>query len=176
MVQTMTVERFGERLRRRVRDMARRIAAALLYFRVVRSPKGPGEPRVLTVTNDLGFYSSVLTATESCGWTTEWARSMKRAVEICRSQLVPIVIYDRNLPDVDWRRALDQLNGASCDVRILLAAPEVDEDLWLTVLHRRGYDVLSRSADPEQLQRELRFAWLSMEKSRLHGTAVLSRG
>src|SRR6185437_15659750 len=108
-----------------------------------------------------------------CGWNAEWARSLKRGVEICRRSLTPIVIYDRNLPDVDWRRALDQLSGAACDVRIILAAPDVDEDLWRNVLHRHGYDVLTRSASAEQLERELRFAWISLDESR---NEMLTRG
>ena len=128
---------------------------------------------ILTVTADVNFYSGVLSATRSCGWNAEWARSLKRAVEICRLRPTPIVIYDRNLPDVDWRRALDQLNGAAYDARILLATPDVDEDLWRMVLHRHGYDVLARSASAEQLERELRFAWLSLDESR-HG--LLTRG
>jgi len=73
------------------------------------------------------------------------------------------VIFDRNLPNVDWRRALDQLSAAASNGRVLLAAPEVDEDLWRLVLRRHGYDVLVRSADTEQLKRELRFAWLSLQ-------------
>jgi hypothetical protein len=89
------------------------------------------------------------------------------------------VIYDRNLPDVDWRYALERLNGVAMESRILLAAPEISEDLWRTVLRRHGYDVLTRSANSEQMKRELRFAWLSLcePQTRDHvevGTPVLS--
>jgi hypothetical protein len=173
MLQTVTVESFGERLRRRFRNAMRRMAVMSHYFRAPMRARAASEPHVVTVTADVNFYSGVLSATESCGWNGEWARSLKRAVEICQSCLTPIVIYDRNLPDVDWRRALDQLSGAAYDVRILVAAPDVDEDLWRMVLHRHGYDVLARSASAEQLERELRFAWLSLEESR-HG--LLTRG
>jgi DNA-binding response OmpR family regulator len=166
MLQTITAESFRERLARKIRNVMRRMAAWSHYFRAPIPAGMASEPHILTVTADVNFYSGVLTATQSCGWNAEWARSLKRAVEICRSRLTPIVIYDRNLPDVDWRRALDQLSGAAYDVRILLAAPDVDEDLWRMVLHRHGYDVLARSASAEQLERELRFAWLSLDESR----------
>jgi DNA-binding NarL/FixJ family response regulator len=89
---------------------------------------------------------------------------MNRGLEICGSRPIQIVIYDRNLPGIDWRDALNRLNAAAAHVRILLAAPWIDEDLWRMVLRRRGYDVLVRSASPEQLKRELRFAWLSLQK------------
>jgi DNA-binding response OmpR family regulator len=172
MLQTVIAESFGERLTRRFRNAIRRIAAISHSFRPISA--GPAlEPYILAVTADVNFYSGVLSATRSCGWNAEWARSLKRAVEICHSRLTPIVIYDRNLPDVDWRRALDQLSGTAYDVRILLATPDVDEDLWRMVLHRHGYDVLARSASAEQLERELRFAWLSLDESR---HSLLTRG
>ena len=132
--------------------------------------KAPAEtasrPGILAITADLGFYSCVLSAACSCGWSAEWANSMNRGLEICASGVVRIVIYDRSLPRVDWRYALDHLSSAASHARILLAAPQVDEDLWRTVLRRRGYDVLTRSASSEQLKRELRFAWLSLQKPR----------
>ena len=118
---------------------------------------------ILTITADLRFYSSILSAAYSYGWSAEWANSMNRGLEICGSRVIRIVIYDRSLPHVDWQYALDHLSSAASQARILLAAPEVDEDLWRTVLRRRGYDVLARSANPEQLKRELRFAWLSLQ-------------
>ena len=166
MLQTVIAESFIERLRRRLRSAVRRVAVMAHYFRPPLPVGAIAEPHVLTVTADINFYSGVLSATRSCGWNAEWARSLKRAVEIGRSRLTQIVIYDRNLPDVDWRRALDQLSGAAYDVRILVAAPDIDEDLWQMVLHRHGYDVLCRSASAEQLERELRFAWLSLDESR----------
>lgn len=173
MLQTVTAESFGERLARRMRNVVRRMTAWSRYLRAPIRAGAASEPHILTVTADVNFYSGVLSATQSCGWNAEWARSLKRAVEICRTRLTPIVIYDRNLPDVDWRRALDQLSGTAYDVRILVAASDVDEDLWRMVLHRHGYDVLARSASAEQLERELRFAWLSLDESR-HG--LLTRG
>lgn len=166
MLQTATAESLGESFRRRIRNLMRRMAALPNCLRPPLPAPGILKPHILTVTADINFYTGVLSATESCGWSVEWARSLKRALEVCRSRLTPIVVYDRDLPDIDWRRALDELSGTPYDVRILLAAPNVDEELWQTVLHRHGYDVLARSASAEQLERELRFAWLSLDETR----------
>lgn len=134
--------------------------------------EGPAEtacrPGILAVTADLGFYSSVLSAACSYGWSAEWASSMNRGIEICRSGAIRIVIYDRNLPCIDWRYGIDRLSAAASQARILLAAPRIDEDLWRAVLRRRGYDVLARSSGSEQLKRELRFAWLSLQEFQPH--------
>jgi hypothetical protein len=65
------------------------------------------QPRVLAVRADLAFYSGVLSAASSARWPTDWARTLNRAVEMCRSKSPPIVIYDGDLPGADWRSAFD---------------------------------------------------------------------
>jgi len=120
-----------------------------------------GEPRVLAVTADLCFYSGVLNAATSARWRTEWARTLDRALELYRLKSPPVVIYDGNLPGVEWGWAFDRLSAVAGHARILLAAPSIDEELWKNVLSRHGYDVVERTASSEQLGRVFRFAWLS---------------
>jgi len=158
----------------KVCDFAKRMIAGR-HFQDDRTAEDVSHPDILAITADLGFYSCILSAACSCGWSAEWASSMSRGLEICGSRVIRIVIYDRNLPRVDWRNALAQLSSTASHARILLAAPQIDEDLWRTVLRSRGYDVLARSASSEQLKRELRFAWLSLRESRHYeeqGTAA----
>jgi DNA-binding response OmpR family regulator len=136
-------------------------------------------PGILAVTADVRFYSCVQNAAGSLGWNVEWASSLSRGLGVCRAHSIRIVIFDRNLPDVDWRYALQRLSGVAAESRILLAAPEISEDLWRTVLRQHGYDVLTRSANSEQMKRELRFAWLSLCEPQAReqveiGTPVLS--
>jgi hypothetical protein len=119
-------------------------------------------PRVLAVTADIGFYAGVLSAASSAQWRTEWARTFNRAIEICRLKSPPIVIFDGNLPGVEWEWAFDRLSALPSQSRILLAAPTIDEELWRNVLRRHGYDVVERAASSEQLGRVFRFAWLSL--------------
>jgi hypothetical protein len=119
-------------------------------------------PGVLAVTADIRFYAGVLNATSSTRWRTQWARTLGRAVEICRLESMPIVIYDSRLPDVEWDWAFDLMNAVPNHRRILLAAPSIDEDLWRKVLLRHGYDIVERSAGSEELNRMFRFAWLSL--------------
>jgi hypothetical protein len=119
-------------------------------------------PRVLAVTADIGFYAGVLNASSSAEWRTDWARTLNRAIEICRSKSPQIVIYDSALPGVEWGWAFDRLGEIPNHPRILLAAPSIDEELWRNVLRRHGYDVVERAASSEQLGRAFRFAWLSL--------------
>jgi hypothetical protein len=118
--------------------------------------------RVLAVTADIAFYAKVLNAATSARWRTDWARSMRRAVEICGRKPVSIVIYDGNLPGVGWQWAFDRLFTVAYLPRLLLAADSVDENLWRDVLSRHGYDVVERSANPDHFRRVFRFASLSL--------------
>lgn len=117
---------------------------------------------VLVVTADLGFFSGVLLAACSCQWRAHWARGLNRAIEISRCEHTPVVVFDANLPRVDWETAFDRLIAISPDQRILLAAASQSEELWQEVLKRRGYDIVRRSAGSAELGRAMRFAWLSI--------------
>jgi DNA-binding response OmpR family regulator len=119
-------------------------------------------PRVLVITVDVRFYADVLSAVNSRIWQVDWARSVESALAICNLGATPIVLYDENLPRADWRDAFDRLRKVPSEPRVLLAAREVDEPLWRSVLFHRGYDVVSRNADSSHLKRALRFAWLSI--------------
>jgi DNA-binding NtrC family response regulator len=186
MIEALTRERFGEPISRKLRILAQRLMSAPYYIAHCMWKGSPAAQQqsnanVLAITADLGFYSCVQNAANVLGWRTEWVRSIKRGLERCASDTIPIVIYDRNLPDIDWRRAIGRLSGTASLSRVLLASEEVDEDLWQVVLRRRGYDVLARSSNSEQMQRELKFAWLSLQEPALYrekerpDVAVLSR-
>jgi DNA-binding response OmpR family regulator len=123
---------------------------------------GGDDPGILAVTADLGLYSCILNAACGAGWTADWAASVSRALAVCQSKPIRIVVYDSNLPYSDWRNGLRRLARTSSAPRVLLASPRVDEDLWRTVVRLRGYDVLLRSAGSEQVRRELKFASLSL--------------
>lgn len=179
MIDALIKERVSVRVRRRMNNLLQRLMALPRYFAHYHAGTDTAKPecsaQVLAITTDLGFYSSVLTAANALGWRTEWARSIKRGFERCASGTMPIIIYDRDLPNVDWRRAVGHLSSATDHGRILLAARDIDEDLWQTVLRRHGYDVVAKSAGSEHLQRELRFAWLSLQEPAVCGETERSR-
>jgi hypothetical protein len=168
MIEVPVKERFGERIQRRFSNLAQRLVTAPYYFAHHLFKTGPAKSgcnaQVLAITADLRLYSSITTAAGALGWNAEWARSMKRGLQRCQSGRIPIVIYDGRLPGADWRRAIGQLSAAASQARILMATDEIDDDIWQIVLRRRGYDVFVRSADPEHVRRELRFAWLSLQE------------
>jgi DNA-binding NtrC family response regulator len=121
--------------------------------------------RVVAVSSDTAFFAAVLGAVEHAEWQIEWARSFRRAMEICTRKTIPVVIYDSHLPGIEWEWAFTCLAAVPDAPRLLLAANSVDEDLWRDVLRRRGYDVVERSAGSAALRRALQFVRLSLAPS-----------
>jgi hypothetical protein len=119
------------------------------------------QPRLLAITSDDRLYYLLLSASIDLGWKITRARTMERAFELCCSQPAPLVIYDERLPGVDWREALPGVIGFPGHPAVLLAASEVNEEIWESVLRCRGYDLVRRAAGSEEWKRELWFAWVA---------------
>jgi hypothetical protein len=113
----------------------------------------------------MAFYSWVLNAAYALGWTADWANTLHRTLEVCLGGLTHILIYDGNLPRIDCLHAVASFSAVAPHARTIVVAHrlDVDEGLWRSVLRRGGYDLISRTAGIEQMKRELRFAWLSIQ-------------
>ncbi len=122
---------------------------------------------VLAITSDVKLYSSVSNAAGSSRWRIRWARTLTSAIEIQNSDWMPIIVYDSSLPEVEWPWALDCFAEISNLHRVFLVAPAVDECLWKAVRRHHGYDVIDRSAKPDDFERVFRFAWLSIAERSL---------
>jgi hypothetical protein len=119
------------------------------------------EPGLLAITADDRFYYSLLSVCLSIGWRVRRARSTEVAREELRTRPMPVVVYDERLPSGNWRNDVYGVTILSERPTVLLAASQVDEDLWRLVLHCKGYDLIKRSAPCDEWSRMLRFAWLS---------------
>ena len=89
------------------------------------------------------------------------------------SESNPLIIYDWNLTDDNWWSAFERLNRLGIPTCILLASRVADPYLWQEVIRFGGFDLLPRSAPPDELIGKLRFAWFwnrSLRPSRA-GTA-----
>ena len=65
------------------------------------------------------------------------------------------------LPGLDWRDVLPEISRLPDHPAVLLAASEVNEEIWELVLRRSGYDAVERSSGSQEWRRALWFAWLS---------------
>ena len=132
--------------------------------------------RLLAITTDDVFYTSLVDIAASCGWEIRRAAALPEAIDLIRSFSIPLVILDWSDSGRDWRRELGRLCTGPCPPCVLLASAVVDDNLKGEVLRHRGYDVLPRSGDREQIVRSIQFAWFWTTRSRWLMEAETPRG
>ena len=121
--------------------------------------------RVLALTSNDHFYARLVDIATAGGWEIRRAGELPEALEILRSQTAPLVIFDWDENGQDWRLSLDRLCAAPGHPCVLLASRVLDENLRQEVMRFRGYDVLPRSADREEIVRTIQFAWFWTTRS-----------
>lgn len=115
--------------------------------------------RLLVVTQNDRFYSSLVDAGSSCGWEVRRSSEISEAIETIREHSIRLVILDWDENGHDWRDGLGRLTSAHEGACVLLASPVMDDNLRQEVLRFRGYDVVPKRADREQIVRTVQFAW-----------------
>ena len=131
------------------------------HLRNRSEPRKPPEGRIeiLVCTPDDRFFSSLLYITSQYGWTVQWAKSTGRALEILEKRAISILIYDWYFPRADWPSGVARFARVSEDICIVVAAQQVDEDIWDRAIQCGAYDVIRRSGHAAELAPTLRFAW-----------------
>ena len=130
--------------------------------------------RVLAVTQNASDWNALHRVADECGWTLFWAHSCEAALTVLSHYVIPIVIYDRDLPGEEWKAALRRISLYRQPVCILLASSVSDEYLWREVVQHQGFDVLPKPFQPERLVRTVKVAcsWRGWMHSRADGNAV----
>jgi DNA-binding NtrC family response regulator len=83
----------------------------------------------------------------------------EEALEIVKKGGAAVILYDRDLPGLDWRDALRKLAGAIPACPVILTSPVNDGYLWGEVIRRGGYDVLAKPLQEDQTVRFVNLAW-----------------
>jgi DNA-binding response OmpR family regulator len=121
--------------------------------------------RVLAITADDCFYSTLVEIASSSGWEIRRATTAQEGLDIVCSFSMPLVIFDWDENGPNWRGGLDRLSAARSHPCILLASRVVDDNLRQEVIRFGGYDVLVRSAGRELILRTIQFAWFWITRS-----------
>lgn len=121
--------------------------------------------RLLAITANDRFYSTLVDIGSSCGWEVRRAGSIQEGMGLIRSHSAPLVVLDWDEDANDWRDGLRRVCAAHEQVCVLLASRVVDDNLREEVLRFHGYDVLPKNADREQIVRAVQFAWFWITRS-----------
>ena len=121
--------------------------------------------RLLAITSNDRYYATLVDIASSSGWEIRRAGTVQEALELLHTAHVPLILFDWDENGDNWRDGVKRLGAAPSHPCVLLVARFIDDNLRQEVLRFRGYDVLPRSAGPEEIVRMIQFAWFWITRS-----------
>jgi hypothetical protein len=115
--------------------------------------------RVVVITVDDEFYLRLERIAGAYNWRIGRALSIDAARALISVKPAPIVIYDSDSNEGDWRGALRRMNDLSAHPCVLLASRVADDYLVQEIVRNHGYDLVPKSAPNEKLIHCINFAW-----------------
>lgn len=102
-----------------------------------------GRVRILAVLPNPEDRVSLSAIASNEGWSLRLASHCDSAIEILRHHPADIIICARDVKPSGWRDALTLLAAEAPGTCLILASPENDDRLWLEVIERGGFDVVT---------------------------------
>jgi len=119
----------------------------------------PDPIRLLAIMQGSEECESLRRIADHLRWRLSIVASLDEAVALLGEEPLPLVICDRDLPGGDWRPIVAQIAARRDVLCVVLASSVVDDYLWDEVIQQRGYDVISKPFEADQLRRAVTFAW-----------------
>ncbi len=119
----------------------------------------PNRIRVLAITTDDRDKRALAACSVRGHWDLVMTGACEEALEIVKKGGAAVILYDRDLPGLDWRDALRLLADANPPCPVILTSPVNDGYLWGEVIRRGGYDVLAKPLEEDQTVRFVNLAW-----------------
>ncbi len=121
----------------------------------------------LAISADSEFRSKLAIVSEATHSKMVQVSSVEDALSLLLVvQRTPLVIFDCDVSDADWRSTFQQLTTLSTRPCILLASLLGDEYLQQEVVRLQGFDVLPKAAPVNEMMRHIHFAWFWQQHSR----------
>jgi len=145
-------------------------------YRSGSSPIRPLDPSwnerigMMIVTHDSTGRDSLQAIASRHNWEATSVQSCDEAVPILNQGAMPLVIYDQDLPDGNWRDSLRRIATVPQPICLLLACRSIDPHLLREAVRCHGYDVISKPFRTEEVVRYVSLAWTS------HGLKSSYRG
>ena len=117
-------------------------------------------PRILLLSPDRRYRDHWRRLSGELAWGLECASTLDRALDVQSVRPFPIVIYDCCLDIEQWQEALEKFcvgNDMPC---VVLTSEVIDDGLRNEVIRHRGYDILRRNADDDEVIRAVNAAWM----------------
>jgi len=121
--------------------------------------------RLLAITENDRFYATLVDIASSSGWEIRRASSVQDGLDLLHTAGLPLILFDWDENGDNWRDAVKRLCSSPHHPCVLLASRFVDDNLRQEVLRFRGYDVLPKGAEREEIVRMIQFAWFWVTRS-----------
>jgi DNA-binding response OmpR family regulator len=80
-------------------------------------------------------------------WQICFASTLERAVDILQTQKIDVVIYDRDLPDANWRHALPRISNCAGPAIVIVLSSTTDASAERLVLDCGGFAVARKPVE-----------------------------
>jgi len=96
---------------------------------------------------------------EHSRWTLLEASTVQEAAATLRQCLSVILICEAELPDGTWVELLNHAQSLSSPPPVIVTARQADDDFWMQVLNRGGYNVLGKPFSEREVFEMISVAW-----------------
>ncbi len=111
------------------------------------------KPLVIAVLSDEPGRRVLIDVAEHRNWRLQILPDCGAALALLKQHPAAVVLYDRDLPQCDWRTSVAAIMSGAPQTRVILTSPWTDDNLWLDVLGRGGFDVVTRPFHERRLHR-----------------------
>ena len=116
-------------------------------FKYFKSSKQDAFRLLVILCSDADVSLFQRAAVQRTNWNLATAQNWDEAAPLLASSQFAVIVYDRDLPNRDWRQTVRDLTSFSpC---ILLASKGVDSSLWQEVVQCGGHDVLAKPLEEQ---------------------------
>ena len=116
-------------------------------------------PRALAIMQPGPERDALQAIFREAGWDLAIAESFSFAFTSQKTHAFPIVLWERELLDCDWHKAVSVLSGLPPRPWVILLSGHSDKNLWDDLTGFGGSDILRTPLDPEAVVRAVRSGW-----------------
>jgi CheY-like chemotaxis protein len=114
--------------------------------------------RLLAILPALEDGAQLRQIARGLGWSVSIVNTPAEAMARLQTEQVTAAICDQDLGEEDWRVVMNRIASLPRSPCVLLASRVMDQYLWNEVIQCRGYDVISKPFQGEELRRVVAFA------------------
>ena len=116
-------------------------------------------PRTLAIMRPGPERDALQAIFREADWDLAIAESLSFALTSQKTHPFPIVLWERELLDCDWHKAVSVLSGLPPRPWVILLSGHSDKNLWDDLTGFGGSDILRTPLDKEAVVRAIRSGW-----------------